>query len=157
MNYTKRFVLMALVGFVGAGAVSAQGWGRRNGFPVRMAVYEKYGLSYDREKGAYCYDNKVVGFFVDEQGRGRVFLSPGGEVHVTVLRDAEGNITGLARLSAAEYDEILEEIDAAQLAVNERMETVRENMARRVEEMREHMKRRLDASGPAVRPPRSGR
>jgi hypothetical protein len=134
MKNTKRFLFLALIGLVCAGVVSAQTFGidrLSGGLSRNMVVYEKYGLTYDRTKEAYCYNNKIIGLLVDRDGIGIQFINPSGEIHIRAVRDATGKITGLAELTPDEYTKVIDEIDAMQIAINERMEKIRENMTSR--------------------------
>jgi hypothetical protein len=167
MKTAKRIAMFALIGFVCAGALSAQAWGRgqAQGMPPggsrgaapggkpgntqtnpggrfqRMAVYEAFGLIYDKAKEAYVYNGKIAGFFVDELSLGTVFLSPGGEVHIKAVRDSTGKLTGITQLSANEYAAIIAELDAKiverrkqtrewQEAMNDRMKNIRPDTPR---------------------------
>jgi hypothetical protein len=105
---------------------------------ANMSVYERYGLSYNQEKGAYFYNGKTVGLFVDRQGRGIYLLNQNGEVNVKAVRDSNGNLTGLTELSAAEYTEIVTEMDTRMAELHERMEQhISEMNGRLAERMRE--------------------
>ena len=77
-----------------------------------MSAYEKYGLTYSEAKGGYCYDGKLVGLFVDTQGRGITFLNQNGETNVKAVRDSNGSLTGLAVLTAEEYQAIISDMNA---------------------------------------------
>lgn len=116
----KQLIGLAVIGLLSAGTVSAQSWG--GGRTAFMAVYENYGLIYDSAKSAYCYQGKIVGLLADEQARGKIFLSPAGQVHLTVTRDTYGKITGLLELSRAEYEEIVTALDAQQVALRKMMQ-----------------------------------
>ena len=87
-----------------------------------MSEYEKYGLSYNREKRGYYYNDKTVGLFADRLGRRITFLNQKGEIHLKATRDRNGNLTGLAELSDAEYDEIIAEIKIIRSELRSRME-----------------------------------
>lgn len=76
-----------------------------------MSVYEQYGLTYDESKDGWCYGGKLVGLFVDKNGRGITVLSKDGEVHLKAARDESGNLTGLAELTADEYAVISSELE----------------------------------------------
>ena len=95
---------------------------------VDMSVYEGYGLSYNEARRGYLYNGKLVGLFVDKQGRGISYLSRNGEIHVKVLRDSAGNPTGLAELSPGEVSEITAEMD-----------TLREDLFARTENLMAEM------------------
>jgi hypothetical protein len=93
-----------------------------------MAVYTPYGLTWDSAKDTWTYQNKIVGLMVDEAGRGKIFLSPAGEIHIKVTRDAYGKISALTAMSTAEYNTYLEEIDAMQTAIAKRMSDMRSSL-----------------------------
>lgn len=63
----------------------------------RFPEYEKYGLSYDENSGYLMYDNKTVGYFIDEFKENTYcrFVVETGETGVEVKRDANWNITGI--------------------------------------------------------------
>jgi hypothetical protein len=103
-----------------------------------MSVYEQYGLLYNQESGAYLYNGKIVGLFVDRQGRGIYLMNSNGEVNVKAVRDNNGNLTGLTELSVEEYTEIVTEMDTRMAELHEQMEQhIREMNARIEEHMRE--------------------
>lgn len=104
-----------------------------------MSAYEQYGLAYDEAKGGWCYDGKLVGLFVDKQGRGITFLNQDGEVHIKAIRDGSGNLTGLAELSADEYAAIISEMDAMRADMQEQMSEMRRNMEESKSEMEQRM------------------
>ena len=93
-----------------------------------MSAYESYGLSYNEARRGYLYNDKLVGLFVDKQGRGITYLSQNGEIHVKVVRDNAGNLSGLAELSAGEYSEIVAEMDALRDDLYARMENLLSEM-----------------------------
>ena len=92
--------------------------------PVDMSAYESYGLSYNETNRGYFYNGKLVGLFVDKQGRGITYLSQNGEIHVKVIRNDTGNLIGLAELSAGEYNEIVAEMDVLRDDLYARMENL---------------------------------
>jgi hypothetical protein len=130
----KRFLLLILFGIFIVGSVSAQAF--RMNFTTQMAIYKNYGLLYDNGKGAYCYNNKIVGLFVDEQNRGRIFLHPAGEIHVKVNRDLRGKITGITELTSVEYAKVMDDLEAMQLSFARRRNELRDNMDRRMNDRR---------------------
>jgi len=89
-----------------------------------MSVYEQYGLTYDEGKDGWCYAGKLVGLFVDKNGRGITFLSKDGEVHLKAVRDESGNLTGLAELTVDEY-----------AVISSGMEEMRDDMITWMDEM----------------------
>lgn len=127
---------------IGRGIFSAEIEARRENMKVKLAeikdrymdmsVYEQYGLTYDEGKDGWYYDGKLVGLFVDKNGRGITILSKDGEVHLKVIRDEAGNLIGLSELTDEEYTAILSE-----------MEKIREDMNIRMNEMAEKMKSRM--------------
>ncbi|NLM12621.1 MAG: hypothetical protein GX209_02585 [Epulopiscium sp.] len=127
---------------IGRGIFSAEIEARRENMKVKLAeikdrymdmsVYEQYGLTYDEGKDGWYYDGKLVGLFVDKNGRGITILSKDGEVHLKAIRDEAGNLIGLSELTDEEYTAILSE-----------MEKIREDMNIRMNEMAEKMKSRM--------------
>lgn len=71
-----------------------------------METYLDYGLFFDNGKEAYCYKNKIIGFFIDEQGQGIRLLNSKGEIHVKVNRDNVKKIIEIVELSSAEYAKV---------------------------------------------------
>jgi hypothetical protein len=130
MVHAKRFLFLILFGILIAGSVSAQVFGMN--FTTQMAIYKNYGLLYDSGKGAYCYNNKIVGLFVDEKIQRRVFLHPASEIHVKVNRDLAGKITGITELSSSEYAKVMEDLEAMQMAFIQRRNGIRDNMNQRL-------------------------
>ena len=99
-----------------------------NIYPVDMSAFESYGLSYNEARRGYLYDGKLVGLFVDRQGRGITYLNRNGEIHVKVDRDNTGNLIGITELSDSEYKEITAEIDTMREDLNARMENLMSEM-----------------------------
>lgn len=97
-----------------------------------MSAYEQYGLTSDEAKGGWCYDGKLVGLFVDKQGRGISYLSGSGEVHVRAVRNESGELTGLALLSEDEYNAIVAELDGLKYEMQTHMNEMRQNMQERM-------------------------
>ena len=97
-----------------------------------MSAYEGFGLSYNSEKGGYCYNGKLVGLFVDLQGRGITYLNRDGEINIKAIRNNNGTLIGLAELSAAEYSEIVSETDS----LTAEMDALRERLMAQLSEMR---------------------
>jgi len=122
----KKLLLLLLFGTLVVCSVSAQNFGRN--FTTQMVVYKNYGLVYDRAKEAYCYNNKIVGFFIDDQINRSTYLHPAGEINIKVNRDLTGKITGITELTTAEYDKIVEDLDAMQLAFAKRRNEMKNNM-----------------------------
>jgi hypothetical protein len=114
-----------------------------------MGVYEPFGLAYNQEKEAYCYNGKVVGLFADPEARGTVFLSPNGAIHLKAVRDPEGKLTRIAELSRQEYTDTIAAIDAEIVALRKQMEERRDSLENR----RETMHNRLDTNRPPAPPP----
>ena len=104
---------------------------RINSRAADMSVYEQFGLSYDREKRGFFYNGKLVGLFVDRQGRGITYLSRNGEIHVKVVRGDNGNLSALTELPSDEYNEITARIDSFKADITGRMERWREEMGSR--------------------------
>ena len=86
-----------------------------------LSAYEQFGLTYNDEKGGYFYENKPVGLLADRQGRGLIYLSQNGEIHVKAIRNS-GQLTGLTELSAEEYNAIAAEMDAIRSSLNAKIE-----------------------------------
>jgi hypothetical protein len=123
MNRRIFFAGVFLTGFVLVSTLPAQVFWLSD-----LAVYEPYGLVFDQTHGAYRFNDKLVGLFIDLQGRGITFLNTGGDIHIKVLRDNTGGINGLTELTAAEYDAIIADMSARQEALEKQMEKLRENM-----------------------------
>jgi hypothetical protein len=166
MNHTKRNILCAQIALACAGTLSAQSRGRdqegplrpnrMNGWHQTMGVYEPFGLAYNQEKAAYCYNGKVVGLFVDPEARGTVFLSPNGEIHLKTIRDTAGKLTRIAELSRQEYTDTIAAIDAEIVALRKQMEEFRGGMEERreaMEEQQETMRNRPNNNRPPAPPP----
>ena len=150
MNITKRFIVLVFFGIICVGLISAQSFFGNS--QERMAIYENYGLVYDSEKEAYCYDNKIVGFFVDEQGLGFRILHPHGEIHVKINREQNGRIIGITELSSTEYALLLEAIETWRISFNNSMDEWRSNFERQMAEMRLFLNREFNFMGPNIPP-----
>ena len=143
MNFFKQSIITLFLGLVGVGIISAQS----SGIDF-LDAYEKFGLTYNREKEAYCYNDKIIGIFVNEQGRGFWVLNQSGEIHVKAVRDSAGSVINIAELSPTEYAEIeiaLEELDARRIVLDERKLELDERRLE-LDEMRE----RLEAQKRAI-------
>ena len=118
---------------------------------ANMSAYERFGLSYNQEKNGYCYDGKLIGLFVDRQGRGITFLNRSGEVNVKAVRDNSGNLTGLAELSTNEYNEVVAEMDTRRVDIDARLEQhmkeVNERLEQHIREMNARVQERMRIGG----------
>jgi hypothetical protein len=124
MKYAKQITMLVIFGIIFVGSVSAQ-VPRSNFFP-RMAIYGDFGLVYNQEKQAYCFNNKIVGLFITGQGQRHRVLHPAGEIHIKVNRDINGRITEIKELTTDEYTKIIEEMEAWQNTFRQRRRELRE-------------------------------
>ena len=118
-----------------------------------MSVYEQFGLSYNQGKNGYCYNGKLIGLFVDRQGRGITFLNSNSEVHVKAVRDNSGKLTGIEELSANEYSEIVAEMDARRADINVRLEQHMKEVNEKLEQQMSEMNARVHERMNRLRPP----
>lgn len=68
----------------------------------KYAVYEQYGLTYDKEKDRFFYDGKMVRFFrdiTDAAGTINGFSYNDGVVDLQGVRDASYKLIGLKKVS----------------------------------------------------------
>lgn len=66
--------------------------------------YEQLGLSYDKESGYLLYDNKKVGYFMDEKAEGVYtrFVDEAGEIGVSIARDNQREIVDIVDFPMSE-------------------------------------------------------
>lgn len=71
------------------------------------SIYQKYGLTYDKEKDKFFYYGEMVRYFSDEisDSNTRAFSREDGIVDVKSIRDAKGNLIGLKKASDIEFQE----------------------------------------------------
>ncbi len=80
------------------------------------AVYEKYGLTYDKETDNFYYNGKLVRYFsdkLDADGAYNAFTRPDGVVDLKAVRNADYELTGIAPVSKEEYDKHTESMKNA--------------------------------------------
>jgi len=136
MNVTNRIIALLFLGFIGIGILSAQSF--RSNFAAEMKIYEQHGLVYSNEKEAYCYNNKIVGLFIDEQRWRRIYSNPAGEIYIKVNRNDVGEIINIIELTPAEYDKISENLDARLVVLNRQMTETRERLLERREKLNQN-------------------
>ena len=78
---------------------------RRNEVAEQYSVYEPYGMTYDKEKDRFFYDNQVVRYFKDQINTENTnsFFFEDGVVDVEPIKDTNGNLTGLKQSSDADF------------------------------------------------------
>jgi len=133
MNVANRIFALLFLLFIGIGILSAQSF--RNNFEAEIAIYEQFGLIYSSEKGAYCYNNMIVGYFIDEQRWSRIYSNPNGEIHLKVNRNAAGEIIDIVELTPEEYTKISEDMEARFIVLNNQMTEIREYLSERREQL----------------------
>lgn len=74
------------------------------GGSVDYAVYEQYGLSYDKQKGGYIYNGNVVRFFNDPVAGVSFTNFFTGTVDIEAKRDENKNLIGIEECSKETYD-----------------------------------------------------
>lgn len=79
---------------------------RKNEKQKRYAVYEPFGLTYDREKDLFFYEGETVRYFKDAISLSCIngFFYENGTVDLTGIRDTGGELTGLSKASKEEYE-----------------------------------------------------
>ena len=80
---------------------------------AQIAEYEKAGVTMADEK-TYYYQGQLVNIFLDIRKEGSFYtlnMNPAGTVNIKIIRDANDNITGAARMTEAEVAELLWEMD----------------------------------------------
>lgn len=71
---------------------------------------EQFGLIYDSALDGYCYNGKLVGFFIDEGSNFRTTsLNNKGEIHIKTVRNENNELIGLAELTEDEYNQVIAE------------------------------------------------
>lgn len=81
------------------------------------AVYEKYGLTYEKETDNFYYDGKLVRYFsdkLDADGTYNSFTRTDGVVDLIAVRNADYELTGISPVSQEEYDKHTESMKNAQ-------------------------------------------
>jgi hypothetical protein len=132
MKMKKILTIVSLAVFVACAAAYAQTDALPDNAPsvpprgFNGVVYTPYGLSYDSADRAWTYKDKIVGLFSDNAAYGRIFLNPNGGVNVVALRDANNKLTGLREMTADEYQEALDAMDAMQIEIYNRMRSFRD-------------------------------
>ncbi|MDO5716128.1 MAG: M56 family metallopeptidase [Tissierellia bacterium] len=73
----------------------------------KFAIYEPYGLVYDRKNGRFKYEDKLVRIFIDEMDRDgnlNSFSYLMGDIDVLAQRDRDYKLTGLTVASPEEFE-----------------------------------------------------
>jgi beta-lactamase regulating signal transducer with metallopeptidase domain len=81
------------------------------------AVYEKYGLTYEKETDNFYYDGKMVRYFsdkLDAEGAYNAFTRSDGVVDLMAVRNADYELTGISPVSQEVYDKHTESMKNAQ-------------------------------------------
>jgi len=119
----RQFAIIMFFGLISIGVVMAQTFGGSIPITDGMAVYKNYGLVYNTEKKAYCFNDKIVGLFFDEQvGRfNRFSLSDVSEIHIKVNREPDGKIISITELTPTEYAKLTEAFDVWSIAFDNQM------------------------------------
>ncbi len=80
------------------------------------AVYEKYGLTYEKKTDSFYYDGKLVRYFsdkLDADGTYNSFTRTNGAVDLKAVRNADYELTGISSVSQEEYDKHTESMKNA--------------------------------------------
>jgi len=119
----RQFAIIMFFGLINIGIVMAQTFGGSIPRTDGMAVYKNYGLVYNIEKRAYCFNDKIVGLFVDEQsGKFNRLSAPDvSEIHIKVNREPDGKIISITELTPTEYAKLMEAFDAWRIAMANQM------------------------------------
>ncbi len=83
------------------------------------AVYEKYGLTYEKKTDSFYYDGKLVRYFsdkLDADGTYNSFTRTNGVVDLKAIRNTDYELTGISFVSQEEYDKHTESIKRVQAA-----------------------------------------
>lgn len=81
------------------------------------AVYEKYGLTYEKETDNFYYDGKLVRYFsdkLDADGTYNSFTRTDGVIDLIAVRNTDYKLTGISPVSQEEYDKHTESMKNAQ-------------------------------------------
>lgn len=74
-----------------------------------FTVYEKYGLTYNKDENRLYYDGKLVRYFEDNQNTDGTFsgvtsANADGSIDVHSIRNSAGELTGIEAYSQATFD-----------------------------------------------------
>lgn len=78
---------------------------RRNEIAQQYSIYEKYGMTYNKEKDRFFYDDHIVRYFKDciDADHNNSFFFDDGTIDVEPVRNANGELTGLKKSSDEQY------------------------------------------------------
>ena len=147
MRSNKHFFTLFVLMFFGIKIASTQDFGA--GMTVRMAFFENYGVVYDIEKEAYCFNDEIIGLLVDEQYSNMVYVNPIGAIYLKVNRDPTGVITGIEEMTITEYLLIQMEIDEK---LNVFKDEIMEKRGQLIETRERLNQRRLTMPNPPEQP-----
>jgi len=158
----RQFATILFFGLISISVVMAQNFGGSVPRTDSMAVYENYGLVYSNEKKAYCFNDKIVGLFVDEQiGKFNHLSTPDtGEIHIKVNREPDGKIISITELTPTEYAKLMEAFNDWSIAFNNQMNEWSKNFRPNIEqiltsplsEWGKHIRENIDQIPPPIIP-----
>ncbi|WP_331620041.1 hypothetical protein, partial [Vallitalea guaymasensis] len=72
------------------------------------SIYEKYGLTYEKDEDMFYYDGKTVKSFFDKKDDNSYFLftRPNGLVNIKAIRNEANDLVGIIKVSKKEYDNL---------------------------------------------------
>ncbi|QUH29972.1 M56 family metallopeptidase [Vallitalea guaymasensis] len=72
------------------------------------SLYEKYGLTYEKDEDMFYYDGKTVKSFFDKKDDNSYFLftRPNGLVNIKAIRNEANYLVGIIKVSKKEYDNL---------------------------------------------------
>lgn len=85
----------------------------------KYAIYEKYGLTYDKQTDSFYYDGKLVRYFSDKlaaDGTYNSFTRTNGVVDLKAVRNTDYELTGITPVSQEIFDKHTESIKNAQMS-----------------------------------------
>jgi len=132
ISYNRTVILSVFILFC-SGLLSAQQV--QDNFLEEMEIYEQFGLAYNNEIKTYCYNDKIVGIFIDELRWNRIYTNPAGEIFIKVNRNDIGEIIDIFELTPAEYAKIAEELDMVLMTLNRQMTETREILSEKREQL----------------------
>lgn len=98
---------------------------RRAEIAKQYAIYEPYGMTYDKKKDRFFYNGQIIRYFKDQTSTENTnsFFFDDGVLDVEPIRDADGNLAGLKQSSDADFqartekqEKIKAEFEAAGIA-----------------------------------------
>lgn len=72
------------------------------------SIYEKYGLTYEKDEDMFYYDGKTVKSFFDKKDDNSYFLftRPNGLVNIKAIRNEANDLVGIIKISKKEYENL---------------------------------------------------